>query len=326
MAHLEPVEVGGVTVRRATLHNQDEIDKKDIRELDWVVVQRAGDVIPEVVKVITSKRQGNEKPFHMPARCPVCQEAVVRRANEKILECPNSACPGRIRESMKHFISKGAMAIDGLGGKIMAQLIERGLVREAADLYDLKMEDLLTLEKIADKSAANLLQAIEASKKTTLARLVYALGIRHVGEHVAEVLSNHFGSLDGLMETSEQELMDIHEIGQETAGTVSRFFQNPESRNHLQRLLDAGIVFESPPPALSASLEGKTFVITGTLEAMTRSAAKQQILSLGGKLGSALSGKTDYLVVGASPGSKLEKARKMGIPVLQEEEFLKLLQ
>jgi DNA ligase (NAD+) len=325
VAHLEPVEVGGVTVRRATLHNQDEIDKKDIRELDWVVVQRAGDVIPEVVMAITTKRQGNEKPFRMPSHCPICHEAVVKRGNEKILECPNPACPGRVKESLKHFISKGAMDIDGLGDKIMTQLIERGLVREAADLYDLQMEDLLELDKIAEKSAANLMQAIEASKRTTLAKLIYALGIRHVGEHVAEVLANHFGSLDLLQEAGETELMDIHEIGQEIAGSVSSYFQDTQNRNHLRKLMAAGISIESVSPALSTPLEGKTFVITGALESMTRSAAKQQILILGGKLASSLSRKTDYLVVGTSPGSKLEKARDMDIAILREEAFLKML-
>ena len=326
VAHLEPVVVGGVTVRRATLHNQDEIDKKDVREQDWVVVQRAGDVIPEVVKAITSKREGKVGPFRMPTHCPICNEAVVKRGNEKILECPNPACPGRVKESMKHFISKGAMGIDGLGDKIMTQLIEKGLVKEAADLYGLQMPDLLPLEKIADKSAGNLLQAIEASKRSTLAKLIYALGIRHVGEHIAEVLADRFGSLERLQEASETELVEVHEIGQEIARSVSSYFDNPANRNHLQRLQTAGIFFESAPPAESAPLEGKTFVITGTMKSMTRSAAKQQILSMGGRLASSLSARIDYLVVGASPGSKFEKAEALGIPILQEEDFLKLLQ
>jgi len=326
VAHLEPVEVGGVTVRRATLHNQDEIDKKDIREGDWVVVQRAGDVIPEVVKAIPSQRQGRERPFHMPTHCPACGTPVAKRGTEKVLECPNPTCPARVKESLKHFISKGAMDIDGLGDKIMTQLIERGMVKEAADLYVLQMEDLLQLEKIAEKSAGNLFRSIEASKQRPLAKFIYALGIRHVGEHIAEVLAARFGSLEGIAQATEQELLEVHEIGQEIARSVSEYFGDPANRDHLKRLQAAGIRFESGPRRENGPLQDKTFVMTGTLETMTRSAAKQQILSKGGRLASSLSRRTDYLVVGSSPGSKLEKAEALGVTLLTEQEFIKLLQ
>ena len=325
VAHLEPVEIGGVVVKRATLHNQEEINKKDIRELDTVIVQRAGDVIPEVVKPLKSKRTGQEKKFVMPSRCPVCGTGVVKRGGEKVSECPNPACPDRIKESLKHFISKGAMDIDGLGDKIITQLLERGMVKEAADLYDLKLEDLLKLNKIADKSAGNLLGAIERSKKTTLARFIYALGIRHVGEHIAELLARRFGSPKGLQSASEEELKAIHEIGDETAKSVSRHFRDPSHTNHLQRLLNAGIQFETITAVELSPIEGKSFVITGTLNSLKRSDAKKLIISKGGRLTSSISRSTDYLIKGESPGSKLQKAKNLGVTILQEEEFLRLL-
>jgi DNA ligase (NAD+) len=332
VAQLEAVEIGGVTVRRATLHNDEEIEKKDIREGDMVLVQRAGDVIPEVVKSIPSSRRGEEKRFVMPTHCPVCETAVVKRGHEKISECPNPNCPGRVKESLKHFISKGAMNIEGLGERILIQLLEKGLVKEPSDLYGLRLEALLKLDKIAEKSADNILNAIERSKKTTLSKFIYALGIRHVGVHIAELLSNHFGSIENLQRARKEDLMfderrgtGIKGIGHEIGESVVAFFKEASNQRLLGRLFDAGIIFEETPPAASSSMEGKAFVITGTLHAMTRSEARERILSKGGKVASSVSRNTDFLVVGESPGSKLQKAKELGVTILQEDAFLGLL-
>ncbi len=325
VAHLEPVEVGGVTVTRATLHNQEEIEKKDIREMDTVIVQRAGDVIPEVVKPITSKRTGIEKRYIMPTHCPVCGAQVLKKEGEVVLRCPNPDCPAQVKASLKHFISKGGMDIDGLGDKIVAQLIQRGMVKEAADLYVLDFENLLQLDKIAEKSANNLLSAIEKSKKATLSKFIYALGIRHVGEHVAEVLAKHFTSLERLQKAQEDELLSIHEIGPQIAESIVSYFADESNQRNIERLLGAGIHFVSAPAADRTSLKGKSFVITGALHTMTRSEAKGLIQRKGGRVASAVSQKTDYLVVGESPGSKLQKAQDLGVTTLDENEFLKLL-
>ncbi len=329
VAHLEPVEVGGVVVKRATLHNEDEIKRKDIREGDTVIVQRAGDVIPEVVKVITSKRTGKEKPFSMPSNCPVCGASVEKRPGEVVVRCPNPKCPAKLREALKHFVSKGAMNIEGLGEKIIDQLVERGMVKDPSDFYSLRKEQLLSLDKIAEKSAQNLLDAIERSKRTTLSKFIYALGIRHVGEHVAEILSRHFQSIDALAQASKEELESIPEIGPEIADSIISFFQDPQNTALVDRLLEAGIRPEPPPgPAQEASLlplKGKSFVLTGTLKGMTRSQAKERIKALGGSVASSVSSKTDYLVVGESPGSKLQKAKELGVEILDEDSFLKML-
>ncbi|MBN2123546.1 MAG: NAD-dependent DNA ligase LigA [Deltaproteobacteria bacterium] len=325
VAHLEPVEVGGVTVRRATLHNREEIEKKDIRELDTVVVQRAGDVIPEVVKPVVSKRSGVEKRYVMPQTCPVCGTPAVRREGEVVLRCPNPNCPAQVKASLRHFVSKGAMNIDGLGEKICTQLLERGLVREPADIYDLRREDFLGLEKIAEKSAGNLLRAIEASRRTTLPKFIYALGIRHVGEHVAEVLARRFGTVEALQGAGEKDLTSINEIGPQIAESVVSYFEDEANRRHVQRLLDAGIRFAALPAAEPSSLEGKTFVITGTLSSMRRAEAKDRIFKKGGRVASSVSRSTDYLVAGKEPGSKLKIAGELGVAVLGEEEFLDLL-
>jgi DNA ligase (NAD+) len=324
VAHLDPVEVGGVTVTRATLHNQEEIEKKDIREMDMVIVQRAGDVIPEVVKPIAAKRTGIEKRYEMPTHCPICGAQVLKKKGEVVLRCPNPDCPAQVKASLKHFISKGGMDIDGLGDKILAQLIERGMVKEAADLYDLDFEKLIQLDKIAEKSANNLLNAIEKSKKTTFSRFIYALGIRHVGEHVAEVLAEHYTSLERLQKAHEDDLLSIHEIGPQIAESVVSYFADESNRKNIQRLTEAGMHFESVPAADRTSLKGKSFVITGTLHTMTRGEAKGQIQMKGGRVGSTVSKKTDYLVVGKSPGSKFQKAQNLGVTTLDEDEFLKL--
>ncbi len=330
VAHLEPVEVGGVVVKRATLHNEEEIKRKDIREGDVVVVQRAGDVIPEVVKVITSKRTGKEKPFRMPENCPVCGAKVVKPKGEVVYRCPNPKCPAQIRESLKHFVSRGAMDIEGLGEKIIDQLVEKGLVKSPADFYSLTKEQLLTLDKIADKSAQNILDAIERSKHTTLSRFIYALGIRHVGEHVADILARKFKSIEALARADEKELEAIPGIGPVIAESIVSFFQDPQNMELVNRLLEAGIRPEPPPgteePTGTQPLAGKTFVLTGTLKSMTRSQAKERILALGGKVASSVSRNTDYVVVGDSPGSKLQKAQELGVKILDERAFLEMLE
>ncbi|MFH1243282.1 MAG: NAD-dependent DNA ligase LigA [Pseudomonadota bacterium] len=325
VAHLEPVEIGGVVVRRATLHNQDEIEKKDVRELDTVVVQRAGDVIPEVVKVIRSKRTGAEREFVMPSHCPVCGAGVVKGKGEVVLRCPNPDCPAQVKQSLRHFVSKGAMDIDGFGEKLIDQLIGRGLVKEPADLYEIKFDDLLRLERVADKSAGNLVEAIERSKTTTLAKFIYALGIRHVGEHVAGILADHFEDLESLEEATEEELLTIDGIGPHIATSIVSYFSDRSNREHCRRLLRKGIQFETVTHSDRGAVAGKTFVMTGSLFSMKRSEAKEQILRRGGKVSSSVSGSTDYLVVGESPGSKLRKAAELNVTVLQEDEFLGLL-
>ena len=325
VALLEPVELSGVVVKRATLHNQDEIDRKDIREGDTVIVQRAGDVIPEVVKVIASRRSGEEKRFKMPSRCPVCGSEVEKREGEVVLRCPNPNCPAQVRESFKHFVSKGAMNIEGLGDKIVAQMLEKGLVEDEADLYGLGLDDLLKLDKIKEKSAANILQAVEKSKKTTLARFIYSLGIRHVGEFVAVILANHFGDLERLEKATEEELTAIEGVGPRIAESISSYFQDPQNREHIRKLLKAGIEIEAPSPVQASPVTGRTFVITGSLSSMKRAEAKELITRNGGRVASAVSRSTDYLVAGESPGSKLNRARDLGIRVLGEEEFLKML-
>jgi DNA ligase (NAD+) len=325
VAHLDPVRVGGVMVRRATLHNQEEIEKKDIREGDTVIIQRAGDVIPEVVKVIKTKRTGAEKRFRAPSQCPVCGSEVIKREDEVVLRCSNSNCPAQVKASLKHFVSKGAMDIDGLGEKILIQLLERGMIHTASDIYALQLEDLLRLDKIAEKSAENLLSAIEKSKRTTLSKFIYALGIRHVGEHIADLLAEHYGGLESLLNAREEELTAINEIGHHIAESVVSFFEEESHRKQITELLNAGIRFEEAEPSDTHPFSDKTFVITGTLHAMTRHEARERIARRGGRMASTVSRRTDYLIVGDSPGSKLQKAKNLNITTLQEDEFLKIL-
>ncbi|MBW2093689.1 MAG: NAD-dependent DNA ligase LigA [Deltaproteobacteria bacterium] len=326
VAHLEPVEVGGVVVRRATLHNQDEITRKDIREGDTVVVQRAGDVIPEVVKVIVSRRTGNEKPYRMPDVCPVCGANVQRKEGEAVSRCPNPACPAQVRASLRHFVSKGAMDIDGLGDKILGQLLERGMIHDEADIYGLTMDDLLKLDKIEQKAATNLMQAIRKSKQTTLARFIYALGIRHVGEHVAQLLADQFLTLERFRKASREELLSVKGIGEEIAESILSYFEDPANQELIERLLAAGITLETVVPSGPSPIEGKTFVLTGSLETLKRAEAKELIVRKGGNVSSTVSRNTDYVVVGASPGSKLEKARNLGVATIDEGELLELLE
>jgi len=327
VAHLEPVEVAGVIVRRATLHNEEEIAKKDVRAGDTVVVQRAGDVIPEVVKVVGAKRTGAEKPFQMPDKCPICGSGVARKTGEAVLRCPNKNCPAQVRGLIRHFVSRGAMDIDGLGEKTVEQLIDRGMVTEPADLYELDLEKLVKLDKIAEKSAGNLVRAIENSKKTTLDRFIYALGIRHVGQHVAQVLAAHFGGIDRLRAANEDALLAVPEVGPQIAESVVSYFSDVNRSRQVDRLLDH-VVLEKPAavPSKGSSLEGKTLVLTGTLEGMTRPEAIERIGHCGGRVASSVSSRTDYVVAGASPGTKLAKAQELGVEVLSEDDLLAMLQ
>ncbi|MEZ0329322.1 MAG: NAD-dependent DNA ligase LigA [Dissulfuribacterales bacterium] len=331
VAIMEPVRVGGVTVNRATLHNEDEIARKDIRIGDWVYVRRAGDVIPEVVEPIKARRTGTEQPFIMPKNCPICHTPLVKREGEAVWRCPNSDCQPRLIRSITHFASKGAMNIDGLGHRIVMQLVEAGLVRDIADLYELKKEDLLSLEGFAEKSSQNLLNAIENSKKNTFSRLLYGLGIRHVGEGMAQLLAANFPDIEALQEANAERLMQIKGIGSEVATAVSSWFRDTENLRLLNRLIGHGITMHKAE-ALDSSLEqpnpikGKRFLFTGTLSNMTREDAKRMVEAKGGVVVNQISRQVDYLIVGEKPGSKFDKANEIGITVLNEEEFLNLLQ
>ncbi len=322
VAHLEPVQVGGVEVSRATLHNLDEIERKDIRIGDTVIVQRAGDVIPEVVKVVESLRSGKERPFRMPEQCPVCRSPVVRLPGEAAHRCTNPNCPAQVKETIRHFASKGAMDIDGLGEKLVNQLVDKGLIRDYGDLFGLTKESLVPLERLAEKSAENLVAALEKSKHPGLPRFFYALGIRLVGEHVAGVLAAHFGSLEALAAASLEELLAVKEVGPQVAGSVRSFFENPENRRVIKKLVQGGLQLreeKASRPVLRFS--GKTFVLTGRLTRFTREEAKGRIQAQGGKVAGSVSARTDFLVAGEDPGSKLEKARELGVRVIGEEEL-----
>ena len=324
VAHLKPVKVGGVTVSRATLHNQDEIIKKDIRIGDTVLVQRAGDVIPEVVKVILSKRTGGEKRFQMPQSCPVCGTSATRLEGEAAIRCINSVCPAQVKERIKHFASKGAFDIDGLGDKLVDQMVERGLVTTFSDLFQLKSEILADLDRMGAKSAENLIRAIEDSKDIRLARFLYALGIRHVGEHIAVLLADHFGDLEQLMGCPEEELTTIEGVGPVVAKSISKFFKQENNVASVQHILNSGIRIQIKSPPKEATLAGKVFVLTGSLESLARREAKEKIEALGGKLSASVSRNTDYVVAGESPGSKLAKAEELGVEVIDEAALLEL--
>jgi DNA ligase (NAD+) len=325
VAILEPVRVGGVVVRRATLHNQDEIDRKDIRIGDTVVVQRAGEVIPEVVKVLKEKRTGKERPFRMPERCPVCGSRVERVEDEAIHRCVGLSCPAKLKESIRHFASKRAMDIDGLGPKLVDQLVDRGLVKDVADLYSLSHSQLAELERMADKSASNIIEAIEGSKEVPLERFYFALGIRHVGEHLARILARHYPHVDQLARASKEELMAIQEIGPKVAESIVAFFAEPLNRRTIQKLLEAGVKPVPPSEEEESPLKGKTVVFTGSLSNMTRKEAQDLVERLGGHAASSVSAKTDFVVAGPGAGSKLQKARELGVRVITEEEFLSMV-
>ena len=327
VARLEPVAVGGVTVTNATLHNADEVQRKDIRVGDTVIVRRAGDVIPEVVKSLPELRPDHATVFVMPTRCPACGSEVEIVEGEAIARCSGGLyCPAQHKEAVKHFASRKAMDIDGLGDKLVDQLLDKGLIDTVADLYRLTVEQVASLDRLAEKSARNLITALEASRHTTLPRFLYALGIREVGEVTARTLAEHFRDLETLKAADEVTLQSAPDVGPTVARHVFTFFRQPHNLEVLQGLLDAGIHWDAMPERSTAALPlaGKTFVITGTLDSLSREEAKALVLSLGGKAAGSVSAKTDYVVAGADPGSKLDKAQALGIPVLDEAAFLML--
>lgn len=326
VAVLEPVRVAGVEVSRATLHNEDEVIKKDIRIGDTVVIQRAGDVIPEVVKVIETKRTGQEKPFTMPDFCPVCGSRVERPEGEAVHRCTGLACPAQIKEHLAHFASKGAMDIDGLGYKFLEQLVDKGIIRDQADLYALTKEDLMKMDRMGDKLAQNLLDAIDKSRNPSLSSLIYALGIRNVGEHLATVLARNFRSIDNLAGQTVEDLTQVHEIGPVVAESIYNFFHNQKNIEVLDQLKKGGVLFPEEKAGLKeTALKGKTFVLTGGLDSMTRDEARKIIETFGGRMSSSVSKKTDFVVVGKDPGSKYAEAQRLGVNTLNEEAFKKMI-
>jgi len=326
VAHLQPVPIGGVIVSNATLHNQDEIDRKDIRIGDWVVVQRAGDVIPQVVKVIPERRTGSEIPYHIPPNCPVCGTPLVREEDEAKHRCPNISCPAQIKASIEHFASKRAMNIDGLGEKLVEQLVDDGLIKNIADLYFLQKEQLLEIERMGAKSAQNLIEAIAASKNTSLARFLFALGIRNVGEHMGKVLEKAFGSLAKIESATLEELTAIEGVGPVVAESIINFFSAASNRDTIAKLLSGGIQFDTVSAIPQKNgVTGQTFVFTGTLSKFSRDEAQALVEKYGGQAASSVSKKTNYVVIGENAGSKAETARRLGVKILSESEFLEML-
>jgi DNA ligase (NAD+) len=330
VARLEPVFVGGVTVSNATLHNMDEVRRKDVRIGDTVVIRRAGDVIPEVVKVIVERRPANAKIVELPAQCPVCGSDVEREEGEAVARCTGGLfCAAQRKESLRHFASRRALDVDGLGSKIIDQLVDRELVRSPADLYALTVEQFASLERMGEKSAANLVEALERSKNTALPRFLYALGIRDVGEATAVALAEHFGSLEALQDATEEQIQETPDVGPVVAAHVRHFFEQEHNREVIQALRKHGVRWPALQRRTAAAdggpLSGKTFVLTGTLETMSRDEASDRITALGGKISGSVSKKTSYVVAGADPGSKLNKAQELGVEVLDEQAFLALL-
>ena len=328
VARLKPVFVGGVTVTNATLHNEDEVRRKDVHIGDTVIVRRAGDVIPEVVRVETGKRPRGAKVFALPTKCPECGSAIMRLPDEAVARCTGGLyCPAQRKQALLHFASRRALDIEGLGDKLVDQLVDAGLVHTPADIYGLRVEQLAKLERMAEKSAANVVSAIERSKSTTLARFIYGLGIRHVGETTAKDLARHFGSLDPLLAANEATLLEVHDVGPVLAESIARFFAERHNRDVIAALRKRGVHWpESEPQRASAGpLAGLTFVLTGTLPGLAREDAKARIEERGGKVAGSVSRKTSYVVAGADSGSKLQKAVELDIPVLDEAGLLKLI-
>ncbi len=328
-AILEPVNVGGATVKLATLHNEDDIRRKDIRIGDWVTVERAGEVVPQVVAPVVARRTGQELEFRMPDQCPACGEPVVRPPEEAMTYCVNAACPAQFARLLMHFVSRGAMDAEGMGEKLSLTMIEAGLVKDVADVYTITNDQLLSLERMGAKSAANILNAIENSKDRPLPNVLFALGIHHVGLETAEALVRRFGSLEVLAEAAEEELAVVPGIGPKIAESVTTYFGQEKNRRVLERLKLAGVRMEAPVTVqrdMALPLEGKQLVVTGRLASMSRSQAEDRIKELGGSAGSSVTRKTAYLVVGDDPGAKLDQANSLGTQVLNEEQFLKLLE
>jgi DNA ligase (NAD+) len=328
VARLRPVHVGGVTVSSASLHNQDEIERKDVRVGDTVIVQRAGDVIPQIVAVVLDKRPKPTRRYKLPARCPVCRSKTVRLEDEVVTRCPNLDCPAQLKNNLRHLASRGALDIEGLGEKLIDQLVERGDVRRLSDVFALDTKKLAELDRMGGKSAANLLDSLDRAKHTTLARFLIALGIRHVGAGVAELLSSHFGDLDPMLAASQEELLAIEGIGPTIAESIEAFGNDDRNRAEIGKFRELGVGWPAGEraPAAGNSLKGKSFVLTGTLESMTRDEAKRRIQSEGGKVTGSVSKKTDYVVVGADPGSKASKAEELGVQILDQAGFEALLE
>lgn len=323
VAFLEPVQVGGVTVSRSTLHNMDEIERLGVQIGDTVLVERAGEVIPHVLKVV--KEAPDRKPFRMPEKCPECGSTIHKAPDTVAYRCVNAACPAKRRESLLHFAGRHAMNIDGLGEKIVDQLIEQGLVRDVADLYSLKLDKLVALERFAEKSAQNLLDEIEASKKNSLARLIYALGISFVGERTGELLAGHFSSVEDLASASQEQLEEVAEVGPKVAAAITEFFSEPANRRLIKKLHKAGVHPTMVKREIkSDKFAGKSFVFTGGLANRSREEAAEIVKQHGGIISSSVSKKTNYVVVGTDPGSKHDKAKALGVPILTENEFDKL--
>jgi DNA ligase (NAD+) len=323
VAMLEPVQVGGVTVRKATLHNEDIIAKKDVRIGDWVVVRRAGEVIPEIVKPIPERRTGGERPFVAPKTCPVCGGTVIRTPDDVSSRCVNAACRAQLEQRVKHFVSKGAMDIRGMGEQWALRLLDEGCITDVADIYQLTKAQLLKLDRVKEKTASNLLAAINTSRDRSFSRVLYALGIQHVGEVTAEKLAETFRTMDALMAADEDAIARARDVGPITARIVRAFFDEPKNRKLIDRLRQAGLHMEYETAA--GPLAGKTFVLTGSLASLTRGQAQDKIRAAGGSVSDSVSRKVDYVVVGDDPGSKLEKARKLGITILDESALLALL-
>ena len=326
VAILEPVKLSGITITRSTLHNEDEIKKKDIRVGDYVLIERSGDVIPKVVSVIKGRRTGKEAKFTFPSKCHVCHSSTFKPEGEAISRCSNLSCPARLRESLFHFASRRAMNIEGLGEALLDQLLEKRLVKKIPDLYSQKFEDLAGLERMGPKSSQNLLDEIENSKQRDAARLIYALGIRYVGERTAQVLAAHFKSIDALVGASFEELTQIEDVGPKVAESIVFFFKQPENIELLRKLKEAGLNFSIKEEKEGEKpLAGQIFVLTGKLTTLTREEAEEIIERLGGKVSYSVSQRTNYVIIGESPGSKLVRARTLGVSALEEKEFLKLI-
>lgn len=325
VAYLKPVSIGGTTVSRATLHNIDEIKRLDVKIGDTVMVRRAGDVIPDIVKALTELRTGKEKEFKLPVKCPVCGTPVHKGDNQVATYCPNADCPARQRETIYHFVARNGMNIAGVGPKIIDALMDAGLVQDYADLFYLKTEDLQNLDRFAELSSSNVIESIARRKEVPLSKFVYALGILHVGEETARVLSQHFRTLESIANATEEELTKVEDVGPVVAASIVEWFKRPYHRKVLKKFEKAGLKILPEKGAVRGKFSGKTFVVTGTLDTMSREEAQEKIRALGGKAGSSVSKETSYVLAGDKPGSKYDKAKKLGVQILSEEEFLEMI-
>ncbi len=327
VAELQPVQLAGTTVSRATLHNVDEIKRKDIRERDYVFIEKGGDIIPKVVGVNLSKRPKDSKPAEIPKTCPVCGTELVQFEGEVAIRCPNISCPAQIKRSIEHFASRGAMDIEGLGTALVDMLVDKGMIKDIADIYQLRKDEVAALERMGDKSAQNLMEAIEKSKNQPLDRLIFALGIPYIGANAAKILARHFKSLEALQKASKEELEQIEGIGEKMAESIVRYFNNEQNQRILKRLIEAGVNtrLEESEEQENQVLQGLTFVLTGTLPHLKREEAKALIEKYGGKVSSSVSRKTSYVLAGDEPGSKLQKAKELGVPIIDEATFLQMI-